>query len=195
MSTGLSFNITFDSSVANAPAGFLPAFNQVLQYYEATLQVPITVNLVVGWGEVNGVALAPGAVGENVATKSGPYTYSEIQAALTANAINSGDPTLAAAVQGDDPTDGGQFVVANAEAKALGLIDPNAPGVDGYVGFNSSATYTFDPNNRSIPGAFDFFGIAAHEISEVLGRYVEEGRAIRSLPAPARITSTAQSAG
>jgi len=56
-------------------------------------------------------------------------------------------------------------------AKALGLRAANAPGIDGRVGFSSAASYTFDPNNRAVAGAFDFIGVAEHEIAEVMGRY------------------------
>src|SRR5215813_1102212 len=41
----------------------------------------------------------------------------------------------------------------------------------GWVGFNRTESYTFDPNNRAVTGAFDFFGAADHEITEVMGRY------------------------
>jgi len=61
--------------------------------------------------------------------------------------------------------------MSNAEAKALGLLAPNAPGVDGWVGFNRTANYTFDPSNRAVPGAYDFLGLVDHEITEVMGRY------------------------
>jgi hypothetical protein len=37
-----------------------------------------------------------------------------------------------------------------AEAKALGLLAGNAPGVDEYVGFLNTAPYTFDPNCRAV---------------------------------------------
>jgi hypothetical protein len=61
--------------------------------------------------------------------------------------------------------------MSNAEAKALGLRAANASGVDGWVGFSSTASYTFDPNNRAVTGEFDFIGVAEHEITEVMGRY------------------------
>jgi hypothetical protein len=61
--------------------------------------------------------------------------------------------------------------MSNAEAKALGLLAGNATGIDGYVGFNNSANYTFNPNNRAVAGEYDFIGLALHEITEVMGRY------------------------
>jgi hypothetical protein len=61
--------------------------------------------------------------------------------------------------------------MSDAEAKALGLRAGNASGIDGWVGFNSTASYTFDPDNRAVAGEFDFIGPAEHEIAEVMGRY------------------------
>ena len=61
--------------------------------------------------------------------------------------------------------------MARAEAKALGLLAGDGSGIDGYVGFNSTAAFTFDPNNRATAGKFDFIGIAEHEISEAMGRF------------------------
>ncbi len=61
--------------------------------------------------------------------------------------------------------------MSKAEGKALGLVAANAPGIDAYVGFNSSAAFTFDPNNRAVANEYDFIGVAEHEISEMMGRY------------------------
>ena len=70
-----------------------------------------------------------------------------------------------------DPTNGGNFDIGTAVAKALGLLSPNSSGADGWIGFtNISNTFTFDPNNRAVPGEYDFIGVALHEISEVMGR-------------------------
>jgi hypothetical protein len=48
----LSFNVTFDSSTNGAPAGFFPAFNDAIQFYQTTYSDPITINLQVGWGKI-----------------------------------------------------------------------------------------------------------------------------------------------
>jgi hypothetical protein len=42
---GLIFNITYDSSVSNAPAGFTSAITDVVNYYEIVFNDPITVNI------------------------------------------------------------------------------------------------------------------------------------------------------
>ena len=69
------------------------------------------------------------------------------------------------------PTGGAQWLVPVAEARVLGLICSNySTNEDGEVGFANDVSYTFDPNNRTVSGKFDFIGVAEHEISEVMGR-------------------------
>jgi hypothetical protein len=48
-------------------------------------------------------------------------------------------------------------------------------GTDGFVGFDKSSSWTFDPASRGVRGAFDFIGVAEHEVSEVLGRMADLG--------------------
>ena len=38
------------------------------------------------------------------------------------------------------------------------------------IGFATDVIYTFDPNNRAVPGEIDFIGVAEHELTEVMGR-------------------------
>ena len=51
---GLVFNITYDSSVSSAPAGFTAAIADVVNYYTSVFSDPVTINIDVGWGEVGG---------------------------------------------------------------------------------------------------------------------------------------------
>jgi hypothetical protein len=172
----LTFNVTFDASVGAAPAGFIPAFNDALQAYESLYSDPITINIHVGWGDVDGKPLGPGALGQSSTNLQGFFTYSQIRTALMNHASSADDATAVGSLGTADPTGGRPFVMANAEAKALGVMSAVAPGVDGFVGFASQGiTWTFDPNNRAVPGAFDFIGVAEHEISEIMGRFGSAG--------------------
>jgi hypothetical protein len=175
---GLVFNITFDSSVSSAPAGFTSAIAAVVNYYTNVFNDPITINIDVGWGEVAGQALASGALGESQ-TNLGVFSYSQVKTALAADAKSADDTTAVASLASSDPTNGGSFALPTAEAKALGL--GAGAIVDGYVGFSSSASYTFDPNNRAVSGAYDFIGVAEHEISEVMGRVALLGTPLSGL--------------
>jgi len=90
---------------------------------------------------------------------------------LTNDAKTAADQTSASNLPASDPTGGAPYLIAHAEAKALGLFPANSLALDGYVGFSTTASFTFDPNNRAVSGKYDFVGVAEHEISEVMGRY------------------------
>ena len=159
----LSFNLTWDASTANAPAGFTTAFQNAIDFYQTSLTNPIVINLSVGWGEVNNTAISSGALGESTFSEIGT-SYANVRNALAKAAAPGYLPA-------SNPTGGRTIYVSTANAKALGfnLLHPNS--LDGSVGFDSSATWTFNPGQRAQNGAYDFIGVAEHEISEVLGRY------------------------
>src|SRR4051794_14386474 len=168
---GLNFNVSFDASVSTAPVGFTSAFSSAIQFLQTRYNDPITININVGWGEINGQPLAPGNLGQSLTNQQAFFSYAQMKTALTNDATSATDATAVANLPAGDPYGGTRFVMSNAEAKSLGLRAGNAAGVDGFVGFNSTASFTFDPNNRAVAGKFDFFGIAFHEITEVMGRY------------------------
>ncbi|NYF49644.1 NF038122 family metalloprotease [Tunturiibacter gelidoferens] len=67
-----------------------------------------------------------------------------------------------------DPTNGaGTWQLMRAQAKALGHI-PDDMTDDGGTTFGVGNSFTF--SGPIAPGTFDFRGVAAHEISEVMGR-------------------------
>ena len=167
----LTFNVTYDASTASAPAAFFAAFNDAIQFFQNTFDDPITINIDVGWGEINGRSLSPGDLGNSQTNQQGFYSYSQIKTALQNDAKSVADAIAVANLPSSYPVSGAPFVMSDAEAKALGLRAGNAAGVDGYVGFLNTAPYTFDPNNRAVAGEYDFIGLAEHEISEVMGRY------------------------
>jgi hypothetical protein len=167
----LTFNVSYDSSTATAPSGFFSAFQDAINFYQNEYSDPITINIDVGWGEINGNSLSPGNLGQSSTYQQGDYTYAQIHTALVNDSKSAADATAISHLPASYPVVRAPFVMANAEAKALGLLAGNASGVDGYVGFNKTASYTYDPNNRAVPGEYDFIGLASHEITEVMGRY------------------------
>jgi hypothetical protein len=156
----LVFNVTYDQSVAGAPAGFLPAFTNAINILTSTYNDPMTINMNVGWGEINGGPLNPGNLGQSLTNQPGALTYTQVRTALINDATSSNDAIAVSGLGVADPTGGKQFEMSNAEAKSLGLLAGNAAGTDGWVGFNSTASYAFDPNNRAVPGSYDFIGLA-----------------------------------
>lgn len=167
----LVFDVTYDPSVVSAPAAFQTAFQDAINLYQTTYTDPITININVGWGEIDGNPLNPGNLGQSRTNQPGNFTYSQVRGALISDAKSAADFQAISTLGVTDPTGGRAFRMSDAEAKALGLRAANAPGIDGWVGFSNTASYTFDPNNRAVAGQYDFIGVAEHEIAEVMGRY------------------------
>jgi hypothetical protein len=166
---GLMFDVTYDASVNSAPAEFMTAFAAAIGFYTATFFNPITINIDVGWGEVDGRPLLSARdPGESQYSFSGS-DYSQLRSALQADAT-SADNREAVATLPNDTTLDGFYWIATAEQKALGLLFGASTPVDGYVGFNANDVFSFDPSNRGVSGAYDFIGVAEREISEVMGR-------------------------
>jgi hypothetical protein len=161
-STGFIINPMFDD-VSFTAAGFNlndvhNAFNYAATEFESLFTNPIHVNIKVIAGTTG--------LGESLADGSAYFTYDQIRQTLN----NRSDGTTSVATLGPtDPTNGGLFLATTAQAKALGFVPDNL-SYDGTVVFSNRVAYTFDPNVRAAPGAYDFIGVAEHEISEVMGR-------------------------
>jgi Ca2+-binding RTX toxin-like protein len=171
-SSGLSINITWDSSVSSAPLEFKNVVLSVAQYFVDHFTDHVTLNINVGYGEAGGNSLGS-ALGMSL-TYLQSSSYSQIKAALITDAHTAEDNSAVASLLGD-PTNGGNFWMSTAEAKALGL-NTSTTNTDGFVGF-SSTSGIFDYNNTDgvTSGQYDFFGVVAHEFSEVMGRILLVG--------------------
>ncbi len=172
----MQINVTYNSSVNGAPAGFTTVVGQVVQFYETEFSDPVTINVHVGYGEVAGNSLSGGALGESD-TVLDSFSYTQIVNALTADAKTASDNSAVASLPANDPI-GGNYWVTTASAKALGLVGASG-SVDGYMGF-SSANNIFDYNNADGVGSqqYDFYGVVAHELSEIMGRMLLVGATI-----------------
>lgn len=155
----LVINPTFDPSVSAAAQ---TAFAFAAQEFQSLFTDPITVNITVVADPNTGLGGSETFIQGN--------SYAQIRTALINDAKSPNDMTAIASLPVLNPTNGGNFFMAFAEAKALGLRTANDPSTDGTFSFNSNASYTFDPNNRQVAGKYDFIGIAEHEISEIFGR-------------------------
>ncbi len=67
---GMTFVVTFDSSVASAPTAFQADVEQVFQFYADTYSSPVTLYYDVGFGERDDVAMKSGELGESDFTHS-----------------------------------------------------------------------------------------------------------------------------
>lgn len=172
----VTINYVYDSSITSlANASTVESdLNSVAQYFDKTFATPVTVNIGVSWGSVGGQAIPSGDVSSSLDNLYGGFSYSQIKTDLTTTA--NGNPadtalvTAAAHLPASVPAGVSQFAVPSAEAKALGLIPGFLPGTDGYIGFNKSTAWDFNPANGVTANTYDFVEAAAHETEEVLGR-------------------------
>lgn len=180
-SSGLQIDLIWDSSVANAPSGFMQAIIDAAQYYTTLFSNHEVINIQVGWGEIAGSTLASNALGE-----SESYGYLTNYSTVT-NALAKDGYSFAAH---NEPTTS-QFFVTSADAKSLGLISGTSSSVDGYIGFSTLSGTGYSWNyNASVSASntgtgttqFDLEAVAMHEISEVMGRIGMEGATVNGKP-------------
>ena len=171
----LVINPIFDSSITSRSNAQVieSAFNQVAQTYASNLHGAGTINVGVSWGKVDGYAMSSGALGSSMDMLYFS-SYAQVKALELSSAQAQGatSPLWSAvnALPALAPAGVSRYVIPSAEAKALGLINAYQAGTDGYVGFGSGVSYTFDPTNGVAAGTYDFQAVAAHELDEVLGR-------------------------
>ncbi|MGJ4955805.1 NF038122 family metalloprotease [Bradyrhizobium sp. HKCCYLRH2015] len=153
---GLTFNLTFDAAAAAAPESFRAGVEQAAAILSSAITDQATVNLAIDFAGTGGGA------GANV-SNGVLANYTQLRTDLQDHAA-AGDtvfdnlPTTRA-VQGHS-----QVFVANAQAKVLGLIDPNSTTTeDGFAIFNT------DIPTQSL------VGVALHELSHALGRVPSPG--------------------
>ena len=162
----LVINPTFNDATFTA-AGFNPTdvhngFAMAAQVFQNVYTDPVHVNITVQAGNTG--------LGASSTNLIGFLTYTQMRNALIAD--NTAHPsadgnTSVASLPVADPTGGGSFVAARAQAKALALL-PDDLLTDGIFTFSNAQQYTW--NNSAAAGKFDFVGVAEHEISEIMGR-------------------------
>ena len=181
--SAFTINVVWDASVNSAPAAFKTDVMAVVQYLESKFTDPITVNINVGYGQIDGQPLDAGALGES-STFLSSFTYSQLKNALVADAKTSTDAAAIASLPATDPVSGTHsYWIATAEAKALGLLSGSGSSIDGYIGFDAASnTFDYDNTNGVSAGLYDFFGVVAHEITEVMGRQTMDGESFQGKP-------------
>jgi hypothetical protein len=167
-SSGFVINVTYDASCNSAPPAFKTDIGEVVQYYESLFSaVPITINIDVGYGEIDGGSLGSSDLGASLYYEN-VYSYSQVLNALQATDAN---PAAVSTLPSSDPTNGGYLLLTTSQAKAVGLMSGSS--LDGYAGFDSTANiFTYNNSNGVAPGQYDFFGTVAHEFAEVMGRMI-----------------------
>lgn len=169
VTSGLVINVTYDGTTGAAPAGFFTAVQAAVKYIESEFTNAMTLNLKVGYGSVNGSTIGTGALGESQ-TSYDKVSYATLRNALASHANQPDQQTALATLSTTSPVGSANFIVANAEARALGLANANGTTLDGSIGISSTYAMDWDPTNRAVAGQYDAVGVLEHEITEVMGR-------------------------
>jgi hypothetical protein len=160
-----TFTARFDTNFgANAPAAraaWAAAAEIFTNHFSDNIHINITVDALPG---------------TNVFGESFPnflsISYADLFDRVSANATTQNDLTAigpGGSMTAADPTNGaGTWWLTRPQAKALGVISDDMSD-DGGTTFGAGNPFTFT-GGMIAAGTFDFQGIAAHEISEVMGR-------------------------
>ncbi len=155
-----NFNANFGANAAAAQASWISAANVFTANFNDNIHVNVTVDAVAGTG----------VFGQS-STFLNSTTYANLRAKMVADAKTPDDNISIGAggsMTAADPTGGaGTWWVSRAEAKAIGLIADDLSN-DGTTTFGAGNPFTF--SGPIAAGTYDFKGIAAHELSEVMGR-------------------------
>ncbi|MET3131632.1 hypothetical protein AAKU55_001895 [Oxalobacteraceae bacterium GrIS 1.11] len=169
-SAGLLFNLNYDPSLVAFGANLAnleSATQYVANEFSALYNNNVTLNINVTRDPANGL-------GASLFEDNGSsYTYAQVRAALISHASTPASISATTLLPLLDPSGGGNFVIANAQAKALGLLAANAPGLDGTFFIGAGNSYAFNPGQRALVGAYDYLGTAEHEFSEIMGRVTQ----------------------
>ena len=183
---GLTMNITYDPDATFLAAGLSAADIVAMKnanvwtanLFQSSFNDPVTVNIT--------VTAVPGTtVFGQSSSALGSYTFAQIRAATIADATSADDATSIGG-SGSLPTTDPVVTTHNnwvtrAQAKALALMASDTV-TDGTFTFGGGFPYTYDPNNRAVPGKNDFIAIIMHEYTEVMGRIGSMGDAIGGNP-------------
>ncbi|MFW6155424.1 MAG: NF038122 family metalloprotease [Planctomycetota bacterium] len=181
--------------MAGTPAEQALAANVMNGFYAAgdlwanRLADAITVNI-----KVDYKPLEPNVLGSTDSYTADNITYNDVRLGLSYDATTPDDQTAVAHLQAgpyldfitndtsvsppatspiirdsDSSANNRVMDINRANAKALGLIQARHPASDGEVIFSSDYTWDFDASDGISSGAFDFVGVAAHELGHVLG--------------------------
>ncbi len=164
---------TYDSSVnalSNA-ADVKSAVGYVVNEFGSLFSDDITIRITITASGMNILG--------NSDTSLVPASYDAVRAALVSRgSLTTADNLAIASLPATDPTSGATIYIPRAEGRVLGFVGAKAPGSDGTFTFGSTQNYTFDPNNRAVPGSYDFISVVEHEFTEIMGRLGTQGTPI-----------------
>src|SRR5271156_182657 len=159
----MNLNVTFDQSVSSLPTAFVSAVDYVVNLYDQLFANPVTVNIHVGYGEIDGGPIPAGDLSASQAYYT-TVSYSKVSSLLSALGTPGGSTLPPTNPSGDT------MYMTTAEQKALGLMPANDSALDGYIGISTSFAFSDAPGVTPAQGEYYLIGAIEHEISEDMGR-------------------------
>ncbi|WP_296712921.1 NF038122 family metalloprotease [Rhodoblastus sp.] len=166
----MGFVIDIANNISGLPSGYKQAINTAINFFENNITTNMTVHLTFDWSSLGG-----GVVAQTNIYYYG-YTYSQVYNAIQsvdgASSASSVQRAAAASLKANfplDPTNGGQFLITTADARALGLNSTAIPS-DATITLNQNDRFTWSQSGGIAANTYDVVGTIEHEISEVLGR-------------------------
>lgn len=164
----MDIHVSYGTSVGSAPAAFKGAVKDVERFFENRYSDPITVNIRVEYKAIGGLGQSSFSLGS--------VSYSQMVAAMTANAKTDDDLSAVGSLPAVDPVGGSHhYYLSTALEKALGLRAANGTALDGTATFTSRVGFDYDRSDGIASNKYDFFGTVAHEFSEIMGRFLLTG--------------------
>jgi hypothetical protein len=174
--SALNINLTYASDATFTAAGLSAADINAMKAANAYTALQLTSRFNDNINVNIMITAVPGTstLGESSSSVTSVNNYAALRSAMVTDSKTADDATSLGAggsVPGADPIAGAHiYFVTVAQAKALGIRPDNAVTVDGTFTFGGGFQYTYDPNNRAVPGKIDFIGTALHEFTEIMGR-------------------------
>ena len=165
-----NFNTNFGANAVAAQNAWIAAANIFSSNFNDNIHVNITVDATSGTSPFG-----------QSSTFLNSTTYSNLRSKVAADSKTADDATALSAggsMVSTDPVSGiHTWWVTRAQAKAIGLITDDLSN-DGTTTFGAGNPFSFSGTPGS--GFYDFKGVAAHEIAEVMGRLGISGGTIGS---------------
>jgi Ca2+-binding RTX toxin-like protein len=153
----LTIHLIWDASTNTAPAGFKTQIQQAANILQADFTDNVTINIRVGWGEVDGTSLGAQYIAEGGPDYVYNLTYSQVKSWLGYDGKSADDLKALASLPATNPHGTATYEISTAQGKAMGIGSPTDPGVDGSIGFGTGWTSNWLP-------------VALHEITHAMGR-------------------------
>ena len=177
VSSPLTINLVALSQLNSDPnkEPVIAAFQRAAANWTARIKSPTTVTVNIDYGPNPPGSTQPfdANVLGSTSSQLTQVDYPGVRINLNASASSATEANIYSALPtGSVPTDTGNgsiVSVSRTVARQLGFTVSATPAADATIGFNSTKTFDFNPDDGITPGQTDFVAVATHEIGHALG--------------------------